>query len=332
MLRAIVVGAGYMGRNHIRILRSFLDVDLVGVVEPDKFTGKNVARMYRLPIFESLDNCLQSTKPDFVIIASPTSTHYYLAKKCLSAQIPTFVEKPIAKTINQGKKLIDISRRTKTPLTVGHIERFNPAVVELKRRLTQKQIGKIYEIRADRRGPFPGRISDVGVVIDLATHDIDMFEFLLKKKITHVTARIRRYFHPGHEDYLVCLADFDDGATGVLNINWITPTKVRLLQVSGERGMFVVNYLTQELFLYKNNTSKIKWEQMEVYKAVSEGDMIKIKIDYEEPLSVELRAFINAMINKRTMPVDPQSALRALTIAQLALRSESQGNGVIINQ
>lgn len=326
-----VVGAGYMGRNHIRTFRSFDDVDLMAVVEPDVKTAKTINRIYGIKVYPSLKQILKLYRIDIVSIASPTSTHYVLASQTLRAGIASFVEKPITETVQQGQKLIKLSEEYKSPLMVGHIERFNPAIVELKRRLKDNQLGKIFEIRSERRGSFPERISDVGVVIDLATHDIDLYEYLLETKVVSIKAVTKKCFHPKHEDYVVSLMDLKNGATGVLNVNWITPTKIRKLQITGEYGMFSINLLTQALYFYKNNMSKINWEQMEVFKSVSEGDMTKIKIDLYEPLALELRSFVDAVKNRQPIPVEGKTGLRALKIAHAMIVSGKTNRKVRID-
>lgn len=321
-LKIAVAGAGYMGRSHIRILRSFEDVELVGVVEPQSVNAKAIERMYGLKIYESVPKLFSNQKIDVITIAAPTFFHYELGKYCLSNKAAVLMEKPIAATVDEGRSLVKLAKRGKSPLMIGHVERFNPAIVELKRRLAEGELGKVFEIRAERMGPFPARISDVGVVIDLATHDIDIFEYLLGSRITKAVTRTRSCFHPRREDYVVSLLDFDNGVTGILSVNWITPTKIRQLRMTGEKGMFLVNYLTQELFFYQNNSSEVKWEQMQIFKAVNEGDMIKIKVNNAEPLSVELRAFVDAVKNKKEMPVKPEIGLRALEVAAGILENE----------
>lgn len=331
MLKVAVVGAGYMGRNHIRIFRTFDDIDLVAVAEPDKKIAEIINRIYGVKVYPTLKQILKLHKIDIVSISSPTSTHYVLASQALKLGIATFVEKPITETIWQGQKLIELTEEYKAPLMIGHIERFNPAVVELKRRLKNNQLGKIFEIRSERRGSFPERISDVGVVIDLATHDIDLYEYLLESKVISIKAVTKKCFHPKHEDYVVSLMDLKNGTTGILNVNWITPTKIRKLQITGEYGMFSINLLTQELYFYKNNMSKINWEQMEVFRAVSEGDMTKIKIDLSEPLALELRAFVDAVKNRQPMPVEGKTGLRALKIARAMIVSGKTNRKVRID-
>lgn len=331
MPKAIVIGAGYMGQSHVRILRSFPDVDVVGVAELNTDRRRAIGRMYGVRTFRSHQEALVETAPDFGIIASPTSTHGTIARELILRKLSVFIEKPIAKTIREGRRIVELSRRHHVPIMVGHVERFNPVVVELKRRIDQGMLGKMFHLRADRLGPFPGRISDVGVVIDLSTHDIDISQYLLNDYITSVQAETHTFFQARHENFLLGILRFKKGVTGVLNVNWITPTKIRRLQVFGERGMFEVNYLTQELFFYENNTEMIPWHQMVVLKGMSEGDMTKIRIVQKEPLEAELRAFIDALqSHQRLMPMNPEEALRSLEVAHALLRSGKTGRSVRI--
>ena len=138
------------------------------------------------------------------------------------------------------------------PLTVGHIERFNPAVVELQARLRAGELGRVFQVHARRVGPFPERVRDVGVVLDLAPHDIDVMRFLLDSEVARVQAETEQRINTEHEDMLAGVLRFANGVVGVLDINWLTPTKIRELSVLGERGMFVVDYLARELTFYEN--------------------------------------------------------------------------------
>ena len=137
-------------------------------------------------------------------------------------------------------------------LTVGHIERFNPAIRELRRRLEAGELGRIFQISATRLGPFPARIRDVGVVVDLAPHDLDVMRFLVRAEPVRIYAETERRIHTEHEDLFNGTVRFANGVLGVLNINWVTPTKRRVLTVTGERGMYVADYISQDLVFYAN--------------------------------------------------------------------------------
>ena len=213
---------------------------------------------------------------------------------CCGAGIHLLVEKPLAFTVEEGAEIIDLAAEAGVVLTVGHVERYNPAIVALKARLAAGELGRVFQMHARRLGPFPARVRDVGVVIDLATHDVDIMRYLSGAEATRVYAETARRIHTEHEDLLSGLIRFTDDTIGVLDINWLTPTKIRELLVTGERGMFQVNYLTQDLTFYENSTSPGTWDTLRNITGVSEGDMIRPRIEKTEPLRVELERFVAA--------------------------------------
>jgi len=217
--------------------------------------------------------------------------------------------------------LVTAARRANVFLMIGHIERFNPAIIELKNRLDKGELGKIFELRARRLGPFPARVRDVGVVLDLATHDLDIMCHLVREPITRIYAETARRIHTEHEDLLLGTLSFANGAVGLLDINWLTPTKVRELSVTGERGMFVVNYLTQELCFYRNDYVAGDWNSLQTLSGVGEGEMVKPYIQSREPLKVELETFLRCVESKTASPVTGEDSLNALVLAQKMIES-----------
>src|SRR3990167_10058449 len=181
-LKALIVGLGYMGKNNGRILSSMENVTLAAVADPNVKAARTIGRMYKVITYESLEEALAEENVDFVTIAAPTVLHYQLAKICISRKIPTFIEKPITETVYQAKSLLAMLKKTKIPLMVGHIERFNPVVNEIKQRVNTGELGKIIKIHAQRFSPPVNRPQDVSAIIDLATHDIDVICHILKKK------------------------------------------------------------------------------------------------------------------------------------------------------
>jgi len=212
-------------------------------------------------------------------------------------------------------------------LAVGHVERFNPAVRELKARLGRGELGRILQIHARRLGPFPPRIRDVGVVIDLATHDIDVMSHLTGGEVVRLYAETVRRINTAHEDMLSAILKFDNGTVGVLDVNWLTPTKVRDLSVLGERGMFHVNYLTQELTFYANSAMR-PGEDPSTLSGVSEGNMVRYQIAHAEPLRVELLSFFNAIREDRPVEVGAADGIRALRLATQLMESAEQGKAI----
>ena len=181
---------------------------------------------------------------------------------------------------------------------VGHIVRFNPAIQALKEKLMADELGRIFQILCRRVGPFPARIRDVGVIVDLAPHDIDIMRYLTGAEPTRVFAELEKRVHTEHEDLLLGLLRFENSITGSLEINWLTPTKVREIVVLGERGMFLVNDLTQDLYFYENaEVGGELWPVLGTIRGVSEGQMVRYQLDRYEPLKAELQAFVTAIAN-----------------------------------
>jgi predicted dehydrogenase len=174
-------------------------------------------------------------------------------------------------------------------------------------------------------GPFPARVRDVGVVIDLATHDLDVMCWLVGQPVERVHAETARRIHTAHEDLLSGLLRFADGTIGVLEVNWLTPTKVRELSVTGERGMFLVNYLTQDLTFYENNRADGQWETLGILTGVGEGNMVRLCIERREPLLVELASFVEAIRTNTEPLVTGADGLAALALAQTLVEAGRTG-------
>jgi UDP-N-acetylglucosamine 3-dehydrogenase len=215
---------------------------------------------------------------------------------------------------------------------VGHVERFNPAVVELKRRLDKNELGRIFEIVARRKGPFPARVRDVGVVLDLAAHDLDVMWYLTGAEVTRVFAETAQRVHESQEDMLSGLLRFEDDTVGVLDINWLTPTKIRELSVIGERGMFQVNYLTQDLFFFENTEAGEVWDTLSILRGVGEGRMIRHVVAKREPLRTELESFL-ATVRGSTVPVvSAEDGLRALALAKAIVQSGLENRPISLEE
>jgi predicted dehydrogenase len=319
-VKIAVAGAGVMGRNHVRVCSELEGLEVVGVVEPGREAADRVRRLFRVPTFDTLARLLQEMKPDLLIIATPTTSHFAVAQEALAARVHVLVEKPIAATVAEGRELIAAAARAGVRLGVGHIERFNPAVRELKKRLDAGELGRVYQIMARRIGPFPPRIQDVGVVVDLATHDVNVMEHVVGAPIERLYAETARRIHQTQEDLVSCTMRFANGTVGVIDINWLTPTKIRELSVLGERGMFVVNYLTQDLTLYENSSLGGAPEVLAVMGVV-EGRAIRFPIQRVEPLRAEIESFVAAVRGGGKPHVDGDEGVRALHLAHLIARS-----------
>lgn len=321
-LKAAVVGIGAMGRNHARVYADLEDVSLVGIADPDEQAARKVARRYGGSVYTDFRRLLQNETPELVTIAVPTVDHCETALAAIEAGVHVLIEKPLAYTIGEGEAVIRAAEEAGVKLMVGHIERFNPAVTALKERL--HELGRVFQIDARRQGPFPARIKDVGVVIDLAVHDLDVMRFVTGAEVTRVYAETERRIHSSHEDLLSGLLRLDDGTVGTLTINWLTPTKIRELYVTGENGMFRVDYLTQDLYFFENATTPTGEWPFRYLRGVSEGRMIRHVVLKKEPLQAELEAFIATVRGEIPVPVSGRDGLRVLELAQAIVASGQQ--------
>ena len=315
MLKIGVVGAGQMGRHHARVCGEMPGVQFVGIADESAEVRSRIAHALRVPTFPSMEAMLEASDPDAVVLAVPTSLHLPMALPLIEAGKHVLVEKPIADTVENGQRLVEAARKAGVVLFVGHIERFNPAVIELKKQLNAGTVGRIYQLHGRRVGPFPPRIVDVGVTIDLATHDLNVMERVAGAPIIRVFAETEQRLHSTREDMVTAILRFENGAVGTLDVNWLTPTKIRELWVHGERGMFHVNYLTQDLTLFEN-ASAVGSAEVLLFVGIAEGRSIRFPIQRIEPLRAELEHFVEC-IEQGTAPIVPgEEAVRALHLAQ----------------
>jgi UDP-N-acetylglucosamine 3-dehydrogenase len=331
-LRAGVVGLGMMGRNHVRVYDEVLsDVELIAVADPDpvalrRATTGRAARGYADP-----RTMFDEEHLDLVSIVAPTSLHRQATLEALASGANVLVEKPIASDRLDAEAMISAAEQAGRLLTVGHIERFNPAIRELRRRLVGGELGRIFQVKATRLGPFPARVRDVGVVLDLAPHDIDVMRYLLDSEPVRLYAETEQRIHTDHEDLFNGVIKFANGAIGVLDINWLTPNKRRTLTVTGERGMYVADYINQDLFFYTNPDAVQTWEHPgaddsgQLTTSVSEGEMTRRSVRRQEPLAVELAEFARAVREGGPPPVTPRDAMIALLLAQKMVEAASSG-------
>ncbi len=322
-----------MGANHARVYAEIDGVELAAVADTDPARVDAAARGRGARGYADYRRMLAEERIDLLTVAVPTRAHLDVAAHVIERGVPLLVEKPLAATMAEGERLRDLAVAARVPLTVGHIERFNPAVVELQARLRAGELGRVFQMHARRVGPFPERVRDVGVVLDLAPHDIDVMRFLLGSEIVRVQAETEQRINTEHEDMLAGVLRFANGVVGVLDINWLTPTKIRELSVLGERGMFVVDYLARELTFYENahhsaaDAQPADWAARHL-KGVREGAVRRIHIEKREPLRVELEAFACAVLNGTPVAITADDGLAAMAAAEALVRAASSGASV----
>ena len=329
MIKVAVIGVGSMGRNHARVYGELPEAELVAVADADGQVADKVASQFGIKAYTNYQQMLEVECPQAVSIAVPTALHEEAATAALKAGAHVLVEKPIAAMLEEGQRLIELAKRISRHLMVGHIVRFNPAMQALKQKLEDGELGRIFQIFCRRAGPFPARIRDVGVVIDLAPHDVDVMRFLTGLDPIRVFAETERRIHTEYEDLLWGMLRFPDSVVGSLEINWLTPTKIREVLVLGERGLFRVDDLTQDLYFYENAQAYGNmWPALQTLKGVSEGSMTRYALQRYEPLKAELQAFLRAVKEGAAVPVSGEDGLAALKIA-LALVESGKKHQVV---
>ena len=330
-LNVAVIGAGSMGKNHARIYSEMKEIKLVAVCDSDKNCAKEIAEKYNAKAYYDYKEMIRKEKIDAISICVPTKLHKEVALHAINAKIHTLVEKPIATAVEEGKSIIEAAAKNKVKLMIGHIEIFNPVVQELKKRIEKNELGNILQVHCERLSLFPQRIIDVGVIIDLAIHEIYVLKYLIDSKIKRVYAETAQRFHSSNEDLVIGTIRFYNGILGIVNANWLTPKKVRQIKVTGEKGMFVADYITQELYFYEKQLASKYTDFKSGFKMGTEGKKIKIELVSSEPLKNELLEFIGSIKNNKNPNVSGKDGLEALDIAQKFIESSKTGKSITIN-
>jgi UDP-N-acetylglucosamine 3-dehydrogenase len=314
-----LIGLGSMGRNHLRVLSSLPGVRLVAVADPDPGALGSVTHAAGVQAFVEPVSMLSEASLDAVVIASPTMSHVALGLDAIERGIAVLIEKPLAATPAEADLIVAAASVTGAPpLQVGHVERFNPAVLELGRLLGAGWLSTVYAMTSRRAGPFPARIRDVGVTVDLATHDVDILCAVAGERPARVVAEIGQRIAAAHEDLLFGLLYFPSGTVAMLDVNWLTPTKRRQLTVVGEEGMFELDYLSQRL-TFARATDTTNPRLIRGYAPTFEGDVIDLPVSTGEPLAAELASFRDIVQRGGRPAVDGDDGRWAVRLADALL-------------
>lgn len=327
-LRAGVIGVGGIGKQHARIYNQLDETKLVAIADAESGRAKAIAKQSKARAYDDHLQMLEREKLDLISVAVPTESHRSVAEDAIRHGVHVLVEKPIAPSIEDGSAIVKLASEYGIKLCVGHVERFNPAVMELRSQLEDERLGTLFKVHARRLGPFPNNIHSVDVATDLASHDLDIIGWLLDSSVERLYAEASRHLHPTHEDTVSGLMRYTNGAIGLIEVSWLTPSKIRELTITGERGMFSVNYLTQDLHFYENRNTGVDWEALSVLKGVGEGNVVKMHIETREPLREELVAFAKSIRDDLPPPVSGTEGLAAVSLAQDLIRSARTGETI----
>lgn len=324
MVNVAVIGTGNMGKHHVRNYVEIPGVKLVAIADLNE-QARELATKFGCKYYKDYNEMLDTEQIDAVSIAVPTFLHEKIALDVISHGKHVLLEKPIAPTIEAGKRIIAAARKHNVILMIGHIERYNPAILKLKDLIDAGTLGDIMSITARRVGVFPPQIKDANVIIDLGIHDIDIINYLYDSLPTEIYSNSGRALASSRDDYAEIFLKYGK-ASAFIQVNWITPVKIRNLAVTGSKGYAEMNYITQELIMFA--TKQLK-EQDDFGEIIKFGTPIKLTVDVEkeEPLKKELTSFIDCVKNRRNPEVSPEQALDALNVATRCMSCNDKKEG-----
>jgi len=325
-LRAGLIGLGMMGRHHARVLASLPGVDLVGVADaggdPNSVAGGR-------PLVDSIDKLIELGL-DYCMVAVPTIYHLEIGLALADAGVHAIIEKPLAHDTPSARKLSDVFAAKGLVGAVGHIERYNPALQSARARLEAGELGTVYQVTTRRQGPFPARIADVGVIKDLATHDIDLTAWVTQQPFTSVAARTAFRSGREHEDLVSITGQLADGTVTNHLVNWLSPLKERVTVITGEKGAFVADTLTADLTFYANGSIPVTRDDIAAFRGVSEGNVTRYAIAKPEALRVEHENFRDAVLGKDADIVTLQQGMITVVVAEAAIESARTGQTITL--
>lgn len=309
-LGVAVIGIGFWGRNHVRVFSELPETELKAVCDVNKERAEAIANQYKVDAYTDSRKLLERKDINAVSICTWTTKHAEEAIRAIRAGKDLLVEKPIASTVREAKRIVNLAQRRNTRLMVGFIERFNPGVQIAKNMLYKDEIGTLVSATSRRVSEWPERIGDVGVVKDTAIHDIDLMRYIFDEEPSAVFAKIGNLKNTRYEDYAQIMLTFEKSKTAFIEANWLTPYKTRNLLITGSRAIMNLNYLTQEITVE------------------TAGQSTTPRHAVQEPLKLELKHFAESVLNHRTPNVTGTDGLRALQIAEASFKSSRQNRAV----
>ncbi len=327
-LRVGLVGIGMMGRNHARVLNSIEGLELAAVADP---AGDRHGVAGEAKVVATVSEMI-AVGVDMAVVAVPTAFHLDAGLELAAAEVHTLIEKPLATDSVESTKLVEAFEAAGLVNAVGHIERCNPALRSLRTRLEHGDLGEIHQVATRRQGPFPNRIADVGVVKDLATHDIDLTAWVIQSQYARVSAFTAHKSGREHEDLISITAQMRDGTVASHLVNWLSPLKERVTVVTGEKGAFLADTLNGDLTLHENGIVATEWAQVQKFRGVSEGNSTRFAIPKPEPLRVQHENFRDAVLGVSQHVVTMREGMLTVVVADACIRAAREGQSITIGQ
>ncbi len=309
-LGVAVVGAGFWGRNHARNLNELSQTRLLAICDRDEKKAKAVAELFGVDTYRDSSRMLARKDVEAVTVCTWSTNLAAEAMKALKAGKHVLVEKPMANSVNEAKRIVQLAKTKQRLLMVGFLMRFIPGLERIKQAVDKGEIGTVVYATARRVSQWPERIGDVGVIKDLAVHDIDVTRYLFDDEPVEVFAKAGNFRHKKFEDHAQVLVTFKGGKTAFIEANWLTPYKIRKLIVTGSEAIMTLNYITQEIMIE------------------TAGQTLAPRYEVKEPLKLELEHFAHSILDDKEPKITGVDGLKALQIAEAALKSSRTGTVV----
>ena len=305
-----VMGVGGWGKNHARVLKEL--GCLAAICDIDAARAREIANKYGVQSYASVDEMLSKEQLGGCLVCTPTKTHAAAAKKLMENGVNTFVEKPMSFSSKECEEMMQVAEEKKVILTSGYVERFNPAVSDARKLIEGGVYGDPMMIEFHRENRMPLHIKDVGVIYDTSVHDIDTAMFLFGSRPNVVFARAGKRFH-SFEDFATIMLGFDRQKVAIIASNWLTPKKVRTFSAVCTDGIIAGDFLTQEIRIDHAEATIMPRRQ------------------FQEPLTLELKNFIEAIEGKGKIMVTAADATNVTRVAEAAILSSNTGSPVYLD-
>jgi UDP-N-acetylglucosamine 3-dehydrogenase len=306
-----VIGCGLMGKNHVRVFSKLDLCNLLAVSDIDINRARRIGNKYNIDWYKDPSKIFRNKDINLVSICTPTLTHTELTLEAIEGDKHVLVEKPMTNTVIEAERVVKAAKQKNVMVMVGFIERFNPAIKKAEELIKKGEVGEIVLTISRRLSNRPGRITDVGVIKDLAIHDIDVICHLLNDKLDQIFA-ITKSVNYKNEDYAHIILRFRDGKVAIVEASWLNNRKIRNLTIIGKEGIIEIDYKKQKVVLKK---------QKEISMPIIKRD---------EPLKIELEYFLNAIISNKSPEPSGEDGLKAIRICETALRSAGSKNLEIV--
>ena len=310
MLNIAVIGLGNMGQHHAKAYTRLENVNFVAACDHNIDRFNSIIKQDTTKYYASVSTMLDHESIDAVSICVPTSFHFDIAKKCIDYGVAVLVEKPIAESVEDAQALVQYAKDRNVLLTVGHIERFNPAVLKAKSMIEAGDLGIVHAIQCKRYGPFPKQIKDADVMVDVAVHDIDIVQFLIKDKLVQTDLYTNNIHCDDRADYGHLMMRFESNLMVNIHVSWALPFKQREIEIVGDKGIAIIDCIKQAITFHS-----VEVEKGADFVGLPLSEPQSVTIEKREPIIEECNAFATAVLNQTAPFICPEQATEALSLA-----------------